>query len=143
MHSVAFWYPTTPSIEQQADAARFFNALGSLLPCMACRLHYIEILRTMPVEDAVGDRMTLLKWTIDVHNAVNLSTGAKVLSVEDAIVAIERSQSTSSKERPTLQYAGVLVLFGVVLGMALAGTVTAAATRRRACDAPQLLRKDP
>lgn len=138
IHSVAFWYPTHPSIEQQTDAARFFNAIGGLLPCMACRLHYAEILRAMPVEDAVSDRMALLKWTIEVHNAVNLSTGAKVLRVDDAILAIERSQSTSSGERPTMRdlpYAGLLVLLGVVLGMALAGTVA-----RRRENAP---RKDP
>lgn len=118
IHSIAFWYPTNPSHEQQSDAIRFFTALGGLLPCTACRTHYAENLRAMPIENAVGDRMTLLKWTIDLHNAVNASTGARVLRVDDAILSIERSQSSPPTAAPNaLAHAALFVTLGVAIGV--------------------------
>lgn len=73
IHYVALGYPVEPSVEVRDAYATFFASLGPVLPCALCSKHYQEHLKTEPVNAALAGRDELFKWTIDLHNAVNLS----------------------------------------------------------------------
>lgn len=57
------------------DYAKFFNSLPGVLPCGVCGHHLKQHLETSPVEDHLDGKESLFKWTVEVHNAVNRTTG--------------------------------------------------------------------
>lgn len=85
-HTVAFWVDSTPTRAQRDEIERYYHTFGTLLPCVACRDHYTELLRTMPVR--AGSRAELIRWTIDVHNAVNARLGKPTVDPAEAIARI-------------------------------------------------------
>lgn len=86
LHQIARGYPRENPTEEQKKAARdYVMSLIWLLPCSICGQHWKEIAPTVRVDN----RNEFLKWTIDVHNAVNARNGRKVLSYADAIQTIQ------------------------------------------------------
>ena len=89
LHQMARGYPlTSPSKEKQEGVKAYVMGLVELLPCSICATHWRVIAPT--VEAHTSSRNALLKWTIDVHNAVNERTKGKkaVLSYRQAIDTI-------------------------------------------------------
>ena len=66
-----------------SQAAAYFNALPSLIPCPSCASHFTDILTANPVEPWLSDRASLVQWTVDVHNAVNERLGKPIMSLDD------------------------------------------------------------
>lgn len=88
LHYVALGYPAQPT-PQDADAYRaFFRAVGPVLPCAACSLHYQEHLRDLPLEPFLGRggpaEGGLFAWTVLLHNQVNQRTGKPAWSLQRA-----------------------------------------------------------
>jgi len=123
IHSVAFWYPTEPTPQQKKAAYDFYTSLVELLPCGGCRDHYAELLQTYPLESAVINRTTLLKWTVDVHNAISASYGKAPMPFEVAVMNIERDNQPGRKPSMQMnpQNAAAILAIGAVVGALLAG----------------------
>jgi len=75
MHIVTLGYSATPTSEEKAGAAAFFNSLQTMIPCPICREHYVGFLRESPVESAVESRDALVAWAFVLHNKVNRRLG--------------------------------------------------------------------
>ncbi len=84
LHTIAYTYPEKPSYVDKKNAIDFFTALGGVLPCEKCQVHYYENLKHMPVTVAVDSRADLMDWVFRLHNRVNLSTGKPELTKEQA-----------------------------------------------------------
>lgn len=85
LHQLARGYPRqNPSPEKQAAAKEYVMALIELLPCSICASHWKQIAPSVQT----GSRTEFLKWTIDVHNMVNLRKGRPALSYADAVKEI-------------------------------------------------------
>lgn len=85
LHQMARGFPkTNPSKAKQDAAKAYVLALVDLLPCSLCAMHWKDIAPTVQTDS----RHNFLKWTIDVHNAVNKRTNKKVLSYKEAVDAI-------------------------------------------------------
>lgn len=84
LHQMVRGFPNNPSPEKQEALKAYVMALVHLLPCSICAAHWKDIAPTVKT----GSRAEALKWTIDVHNAVNKRTGKKVLSYTEALDAI-------------------------------------------------------
>jgi Erv1 / Alr family len=140
IHGVAFWFPAEPTPGEKKSAYDFFTSLSDLLPCAACRDHWREILRVHPLENAVNSRMDLLKWSIDVHNAVNVASGKTALSYEKSISLIEKLNAKQTKPSAVAQNAMPLIA-GVVIGWLLATAAAAAARRERPTQSGVELKK--
>ena len=88
LHQMARGYPRqNPTEEQKKALVTYVTALGDLLPCHYCSMHWKQIAPT--IETATGSRHDVLKWTIDVHNSVNARLHKPVLSYADAVKDIE------------------------------------------------------
>lgn len=127
MHSVAFWYPTDPTNDQKQSAHAFYSALRQLLPCAACRAHYEQILIVRPLDRAVQNRMSLVRWVIDVHNDVNESIGKSRLDFDEAVLRVQLASESSHLLRThgcDWQLFGIAALVGAACG-ALAMTYLA------------------
>ena len=89
LHQMARGYPLkSPSKEKQEGVKAYVMGLAEFLPCSICSTHWRVIAPT--VEAHTSSRDELLKWTIDVHNAVNERTKGKkaVLTYKEAIETI-------------------------------------------------------
>ncbi len=82
MHVVAATYPVDPTPEARRQFAAFYASLQHVIPCGGCRRGYAALIngshRLTP--DVLADRMSLFRWTVDVHNAVNAKVGKPVNS---------------------------------------------------------------
>lgn len=85
IHYIIFSAPDSPSIEYKNNLLNFLVALKFLLPCENCRRHYSENLKKFPITDEIlSSKEKLIKWSVDLHNEVNLRTGKKIISLEEA-----------------------------------------------------------
>ena len=85
MHYVALGYPEQPTDQDKAAYRSYFEALQRVLPCKSCATHYQENLRKFPVGEHLKDRDSLMRWTIALHNEVNLATHKPVIPYETAL----------------------------------------------------------
>ena len=90
IHIVALGYPEKPNYSQKKAAKEFFESLGFLIPCDVCKTHYAQHLAVKPVTQHLDRRQDLLKWTIDLHNTVNVSLQKPQLSEVEVIAYYRR-----------------------------------------------------
>ena len=78
LHSVAAGYPEsvpTPTSNTIAQSyKKFFESLGSVLPCKWCKIHYKENIKELPIDKYLGGRKDLSHWVYLIHNKVNEKT---------------------------------------------------------------------
>lgn len=119
MHIVSLGYPETPSKEEQAAAANFYNSLAVVIPCPICRAHYSHFLSEMPVERVTGSRKELVFWLFTLHNKVNVQLGKREYAWEEFIENIRalRDKGATKLVQGSSTYEGIgYLLAGVLLG---------------------------
>jgi hypothetical protein len=90
IHIVALGYPKSPTYTDKKCAKEFYESLAFLLPCAVCREHYKQHLAKNPLTPFLDSRKDLLKWTIDIHNAVNKMLGKPEWTEEEVVIYYER-----------------------------------------------------
>ena len=83
LHSITINYPYNPTETEKKNVAEFFNNLYTQLPCEKCKNHYKQLLRESPIESNNGDKPTLFKWLVYIHNKVNKSLGKKIWTINE------------------------------------------------------------
>jgi hypothetical protein len=96
MHAVTLTYPEVPSDQDKEKYKIFFESVGTVLPCPACRRHYQENLKRFPIR--LESRAEIFKWLIDIHNEVNKKKKKKVLSYDEAFEAIKENGMRMANE---------------------------------------------
>jgi len=131
MHIVAIGYPSEPTYAQKKAAKEFYESFAFLIPCPVCREHYETHLQKNPLTPHLDRRDDLFRWTINVHNEVNVLLGKPRLLESEVITYYRRiglRNSTPVINQDTLDEVdlrsmirGGLVGGGIVfiLGMAL------------------------
>ena len=71
LHQLTTTYPDRPSSKDKAMYAFAFRALPKILPCNKCARHFKDLLKTMPVEKALGSRPDLMQWAHRAHAMSN------------------------------------------------------------------------
>lgn len=84
IHYVSLGYPVNPTQMDRRNFKEYFNNISLILPCDQCKKHYTEYLKSMPIDKALGSREALFKWTVDLHNKVNISLGKPTMPLESA-----------------------------------------------------------
>jgi hypothetical protein len=91
IHSVALGYPHQPTDSDKFDYQKFFNSLGNVIPCCACKTHYLNLLQKHPIQ--LQNKLDLFKWTVTIHNEVNLiRSDVSVWSVDEALKQWSRTE---------------------------------------------------
>lgn len=85
-HIISFNYPHSPSDKDEENMRNFIYYMCLHLPCMACRYHALKYITTNP--PTTQNQLSLIRYFIDFHNAVNLRLGKTVLSYRDAVECI-------------------------------------------------------
>lgn len=79
LHSIASTYPEYPTPEEKQNYHLFFQSLGPVLPCKACRPHYEDYILHHPIQKALTSRSTLAHYLFHFHNHVNRRLGKPIL----------------------------------------------------------------
>ena len=85
MHLVALGYPNAPSYQEKKAAKEFYESFAFLIPCPVCKTHYEEKLREMPLTASLDSRKDLFRWTVEIHNKVNVMLHKPTLTESDAL----------------------------------------------------------
>jgi hypothetical protein len=75
IHITAIGYPNSPTYAEKRAAKEFYESLAFLIPCPVCREHYQTHLQKMPISPHLDRRDDLFKWTVQLHNEVNVLLG--------------------------------------------------------------------
>ena len=84
LHYVALVYPSNPTDEDKNNYKNFFYSLQHVLPCSKCSENYKKHLKDYPIDNSLRDNDSLFKWTVDIHNEVNIITNKDTFSYEQA-----------------------------------------------------------
>ncbi len=90
IHIVALGYPKNPTYTDKKCAKEFYESLAFLIPCPVCREHYKAHLISKPISTFLDSRTDLIKWTIDIHNKVNITTGKPEWTLEEVLSYYEK-----------------------------------------------------
>jgi hypothetical protein len=83
--SVALNYPDQPSPEDVFYYRTFLRTFPYVLPCEACRENSLPLFEEHLVEEALRSRTDLVKYIIDIHNAVNFKLGKPLRTYGDVM----------------------------------------------------------
>ncbi len=85
IHIVALGYPLKPTYAHKKSAKEFFESLQFLIPCPICREHYASHMKELPITPFLDRRDDLFKWTVTLHNKVNVMLGKPQFSEMESI----------------------------------------------------------
>jgi hypothetical protein len=97
IHFITMGYPETPTEEDKKTYKKFFEMLGSVIPCKICGDHYKSHIKKHPIDDEIlKDKDSLMAWGVEIHNIVNKNNGKKIYSVEEGIADIVKNNKVCS-----------------------------------------------
>jgi len=82
LHAVSFTYPSDADRETQERYRTFFKSLGHVIPCPSCAKHFRDYEAAHPVT-VDGNRESLARWVVDLHNDVNRRSGKPQYTFEE------------------------------------------------------------
>lgn len=82
LHTVAAYYPDSPTKKQQAEMAQLINIFMKLYPCGYCADRSMEQLEREPIEQYVHSQKALSGWMCRAHNEVNERLGKPIFDCE-------------------------------------------------------------
>ena len=85
LHSITFNYPKEPTDKDKEIHSKFFKELQYIIPCEKCAYNYKLHLDEYPIEEALGNRESLVQWLINIHNEVNKELGKPLYTYEQVI----------------------------------------------------------
>ena len=97
LHSITLSYPDNPTLEDKNNHAQFFNSIQNILPCQKCRDHYTQNLQAFPVEQHLDNKESLFRWSIDLHNRVNVINNKREYSYDEVTELYEKMYDKSEK----------------------------------------------
>ena len=119
LHSLTFNFPTNPTNHDKHIYIDFFNSLKEILPCEKCAYNYNKHLEEFPVENAVKDRDTLVRWLIKVHNVVNEETGKRTWTYSEVIDEYKKKMKAvedNGYSDETMIYKVIIIALVVFIG---------------------------
>ena len=115
IHFIALGYPDNPTEDQKLDYKTFYLLLKTVIPCKICRDHYKETLEVNPLnDDALKNKESLVKWTINLHNLVNQQLKYPILSYDKALNELYKESNETHYNLNNLP-CYLLIIFIIIL----------------------------
>jgi len=71
LHTLTFIYPDKPSTNDKLKMYDFMNLICFILPCKYCRESFNNYSKSLPINDHLESRESLVEWFYKMHNKVN------------------------------------------------------------------------
>lgn len=121
LHSITLNYPNSPTQVEKKIYSDFFNLLGQVLPCSACREHYHKNNNNLPVQFNLDSKEALVKWLVEIHNKVNLLNDKPTITYDEFIKIYKdlyknkHESITYYKQKNILQKKIIYILLSVMI----------------------------
>lgn len=123
MHLYAKLFPKKPSRKDVEAAIAFYtDQVLRIMPCDECQGHYSGELAGVPAA-ARGGQDALFKWTVDLHNRVNVRLGKPTMTLEAASALYSDPGRNAPTPSPPWWAFIVMVTFVLLLAGGLVGAV--------------------
>ena len=96
LHSITLSYPDNPTLEDKNNHAQFFNSIQNILPGQSCRDHYTQNLQALPIEQHLDNKESLFRWSVDLHNRVNVMNNKREYSYDEVTELYEKMYDKTS-----------------------------------------------
>lgn len=98
IHATSLNLPISPSEKTKNNYKLFYENLQYTLPCETCRLHYINIFKSNPIDEYLISSNHLFYWTWKIHNLVNQNTNNTIMNYDLAIRKYNRLYGINIKK---------------------------------------------
>lgn len=71
LHTLTFIYPENPSNTDKIKMRNFMTSLITILPCKYCRASFAKYCKSLPIDNFLDTRETVIDWLYKMHNKVN------------------------------------------------------------------------
>ena len=105
----------------------FLESLQTIIPCPICRKHYTSHIAKLPISASIDSRTDLFRWTIDLHNEVNVMLGKRKYTETEAIQYYTRlgarGKSPVIKADDFMEADNQAMLKGIAAGVAVSAII--------------------
>lgn len=84
LHNAANSYPNRPTPFIQESMKQLVYSLPLLIPCVTCKEHFYDFLRSTNLEEVTSSKENLFNFFVRVHNYVNKRYGRREYSLNEA-----------------------------------------------------------
>ena len=91
IHTIALNFPDEPTYNDIRNTEQFFESLKYNIPCDKCRVHYTQRITKNPIINHLKNSDTLFRYTIELHNDVNLSLGKRTYTYDEVVNFYKKS----------------------------------------------------
>lgn len=99
IHTIALNYPENPSYDDVRNVESFFNSLKYNIPCDKCRIHYTERIEKNPIINHLSNSDTLFRYTIELHNDVNISLGKRTYTYDEVVEIYQKAYNSHTEKK--------------------------------------------
>jgi hypothetical protein len=118
LHSISLEYPDSPTKADKDNMRKFINSLGDVLPCKKCIINFKLHDKTLN-DNVLSSKKNLVKWFIDVHNAVNKENNKPELTYDDALKHILVLYNNNNKNNIMVGYFLVVLIVIIIMSFLL------------------------
>ena len=85
LHIITLNYPNNPSDIEKHNYKKFFETLINVIPCNYCK-HNLKIhMKKLPIDNALNNKNSLVKWLFNIHNLTNEHLNKKIFTYQEFI----------------------------------------------------------
>ena len=85
LHIITLNYPNNPSDIEKNNFKNFFESLIYVIPCNYCRHNFKIHMKKLPIEHALNNKNSLVKWLFNIHNLTNQHLNKKIFTHQEFI----------------------------------------------------------
>jgi hypothetical protein len=123
IHIIALGYPKKPTYADKKAAKEFFESLQFLLPCEICKTHLKVHLRKHPITPFLDRRDDLFKYTVMLHNEVNISLNKPIFTEIEALYYLKRLGERNVSPMITNEHIEEIDMRSLIRGAFLGGAL--------------------
>tara|TARA_B100000575_G_C23090464_1_gene628655 strand:- start:228 stop:671 length:444 start_codon:yes stop_codon:yes gene_type:complete len=85
LHIITLNYPNNPNNKDKTNFKNFFETLINVIPCNYCKHNFRIHMNKLPIDNALNNNNSLVKWLFDIHNLTNKHLNKKIFTYQEFI----------------------------------------------------------
>ena len=104
LHTISFYYPINPTIDEINNFKNFFTIIQYILPCSLCRTSYSKALKYIPLDKYLESRNGLTFWVFLIHNIVNNKLKKQLETFDNVVLLYETYRARCGNMTDIVKY---------------------------------------
>ena len=112
LHIITLNYPNNPSDVEKNNFKNFFESLIYVIPCNYCRHNFKIHMNKLPIEHALNNKNSLVKWLFNIHNLTNQHLNKKIFTYQEFI---SKYRTLIQKKNNNYTYICYSIIFIIII----------------------------